>query len=440
MNFFKNIFEKCYNILFKSKTNNLLSRTNKKNCYINEDKNNESYSSNNESYISNNEIYSSNIDQNNISNNEIHNNIDLIVNKNEIKIKHNKSKILNNEINNEISKNINLNDKNDDDYKNNDYKNNDYNDYQIFKKYLKKDHLKQNNNFSNNKYFVKSNYKIGCGGYGNVYKIYCSNKNKYALKISYDKNYFINEVNILKKLNNYHKNIIIFYDYFDNLKNKIYILDFIKDFNFNYFNCIVFELSYKNTLFDFIEFKLNNKYFDSLSVKNIFSQIASAIKYAHSLNIAHLDLKLENILLYNYDEYKYHVKIIDWGFSYDYSKNNLINFNRGTKSYIAPEVLFKFYYKPNLVDMWSMGVCIFSCLYGFYPFEIATNDDYRFNKINYLQNLGKFDTVKEILNFYNNIKYPLIDKDLEYILNNLLIINPEKRLKINDLYMILKKN
>ena len=437
MFFFKNIYEKLYSMFNKCNNNNLFSKTDNNSL-------NKFYNLNNEIDYKNEDNKDYNKDYNKHDNKlDIKVNIKLankLHNKLETKSNNNSHNNLDNKSDNKLD---NKSDNNTDIFKeyNNINVNNDidYNDYNIFKKYLNNNHLDDKIDILNNKYYVKSTYKIGCGGNGNVYKVYFNNNNnyKYALKISYNKNHFYNEINILKKLNNYHKNIIIFYDYFDNFNNKIYLLDFIKDFEFNYYNCIIFELSYKNTLIDFIEYKLINKYFDSLSVINIFNQIVSALKYAHNINIAHLDLKLENILIYNYDKYKYHIKIIDWGFSYDYSKNKLIDYYRGTKSYVAPEVLRRIFYKPNLADLWSLGVCIFSCLYGFYPFEIATNCDFRFDKINSLQNLGQFNTVNEILNIYNNLKHPLIYKDLEYILNNLLVINPEKRLSIHKLYEIL---
>lgn len=78
-----------------------------------------------------------------------------------------------------------------------------------------------------------------------------------------------------------------------------------------------------------------------------FFQLASAVEYLHELNIAHRDIKLENILL---DDLM-NAQLIDFGFSYkyetelerdsgnrmmsDYIENQLI----GSLSYMAPELI-----------------------------------------------------------------------------------------------------
>lgn len=78
-----------------------------------------------------------------------------------------------------------------------------------------------------------------------------------------------------------------------------------------------------------------------------FIQIASAIEYLHNLDIAHRDIKLENVLLDNSNN----AKLIDFGFSYkaisdDFSSSakriiseNIENSLFGTLGYMAPELI-----------------------------------------------------------------------------------------------------
>jgi mitogen-activated protein kinase-activated protein kinase 2 len=49
-------------------------------------------------------------------------------------------------------------------------------------------------------------------------------------------------------------------------------------------------------------------------------QICSAVKHLHSLDIAHRDIKLENLLLSSNDENNYLIKLGDFGFAKESSK------------------------------------------------------------------------------------------------------------------------
>lgn len=57
--------------------------------------------------------------------------------------------------------------------------------------------------------------------------------------------------------------------------------------------------------------RIKSKKLDPKETKRIFKQIVDAVKYLHSINIYHRDIKLENILL----DYRRNVKLIDFGFS-----------------------------------------------------------------------------------------------------------------------------
>lgn len=102
--------------------------------------------------------------------------------------------------------------------------------------------------------------------------------------------------------------------------------------------------------------------------KFIFIQLASAVKHMHDSNIAHFDIKLENILL---DEF-YNIKLADFG-SAEIMENikSLFKYKKGTNWYMAPEVanwvFTKEAYSPFKADIYSLGVWLFLLLLGEFP-------------------------------------------------------------------------
>jgi len=66
------------------------------------------------------------------------------------------------------------------------------------------------------------------------------------------------------------------------------------------------------------------------------AQVASAVRYMHDLDVAHRDLKLENLLLLDAADA---VKLCDFGFVRDAAAGDLSRTYCGSKSYAAPEIL-----------------------------------------------------------------------------------------------------
>jgi serine/threonine protein kinase len=107
------------------------------------------------------------------------------------------------------------------------------------------------------------------------------------------------------------------------------------------------------------------------------SQIASALDAAHSAQIAHLDLKSDNVFLIKRGESLDHVKVLDFGISrcmaadVDKTQRGIL---MGTPEFMAPEQITT----PDLVDgradIYALGVLLYEMLTARRPF---VNDDPR---------------------------------------------------------------
>jgi serine/threonine protein kinase len=147
--------------------------------------------------------------------------------------------------------------------------------------------------------------------------------------------------------------------------------------------------------------------------KFIFKQLITSIKYIHSKNIIHRDIKLDNILI----DLNNNIKICDFGVGKQYIKGDKLKDKCGTPAYIAPEILKNFGYEGPPVDIWSSGVVLYAMLSGTVPF-----------KANQLKDLHKMilkGNYKKINGISSNAQ-DLIDKLLE--------VDPKKRISIEGIF------
>ncbi|XP_069500896.1 serine/threonine-protein kinase D3-like isoform X2 [Ambystoma mexicanum] len=101
--------------------------------------------------------------------------------------------------------------------------------------------------------------------------------------------------------------------------------------------------------------------------KFITTQILVALRHLHLMNIAHCDLKPENVLLSSDDAFP-QVKLCDFGFARIIGEKSFRRSVVGTPAYLAPEVIRNKGYNRSL-DMWSVGVIIYVSLSGTFPFN-----------------------------------------------------------------------
>ena len=151
-------------------------------------------------------------------------------------------------------------------------------------------------------------------------------------------------------------------------------------------------------------------------IKEIFRQICHAIKYLHDNNMAHLDIKPENIFMNDI----HCVKLGDFGSCFHWTPTNPMKIGKtGTSFYCAPEVKKHNYYVPAGSDIWSLGILLHVLCTGFWPYSAAT-DDLLHAKI------ASGDT-KLLLQ-----KLPE-DSALIFLLHGMLQNNPARRFNMNQI-------
>ena len=98
--------------------------------------------------------------------------------------------------------------------------------------------------------------------------------------------------------------------------------------------------------------------------KLIFRQLVSAVSYLHARNVVHRDIKLENILLDNGE-----VKLTDFGLATVCRPGLHMSTHCGTMLYWAPELFEAEAAYSRAVDIWALGVVLYTMLCGEPPFD-----------------------------------------------------------------------
>lgn len=99
---------------------------------------------------------------------------------------------------------------------------------------------------------------------------------------------------------------------------------------------------------------------------SIFSQLAQGLWCLHRHGVAHLDLKLENVLLQGRS-----VKLIDFGLARFFEVDQpYSDGHRGSYEYMGPEMLFQEPYLPARADIWALGVTLYTFLFGRFPYQV----------------------------------------------------------------------
>ena len=197
----------------------------------------------------------------------------------------------------------------------------------------------------------------GKGGFAKCYKVIdvdtklewaCKVVQKASLTKQRHKVKLQTEIKIHKSLN--HKHVVRFEDVFED-KEHVYI---------------IMELCTNQTLLECVKRK---RRLTESETRRYMLQMLDGVGFLHRSKVIHRDLKLGNLFLDRGDD----IKIGDFGLAckvqFDGERKRTLC---GTPNYIAPEVLEGKNGHSYEVDLWSIGVVMYTCLVGKPPFE--TND------------------------------------------------------------------
>ena len=245
---------------------------------------------------------------------------------------------------------------------------------------------------------------LGKGGFAKCYELICQDNNKIfaakmiaknSLKTDRQKQKLVTEIKIHKSC--HYPNIVAFEHNFEDSDN-VYIL---------------LELCQNQTL---NEIHVRRKTLTELEVQCYIIQLIKGLQYLHSHRIIHRDLKLGNLFLND----KMELKVGDFGLAtkldYDGEKKKTVC---GTPNYIAPEVISRAGHS-YAVDIWAIGIIIFTLLVGKPPFE--TRDV----KTTY----GKIKAAD--YSFPENCKISKVAKNL---IKKILVVDPKSRPSLKDILL-----
>lgn len=221
------------------------------------------------------------------------------------------------------------------------------------------------------------------------------------------------EIENLKKMNN--RYILKHHKYFKQ-KGKLYvIIEFVDNGNL-----LKIRKSYES----------NKEQFPEDKIWSIFFQCAECLNYLHSINIIHSNIKAKNI----YFTEDQTIKLGGFGISPIVSKDNkeiIENYLKKQENtyekvgeseiFMSPEIANEDKYGPQ-ADIFSMGVSLYNLCYFSFPYNLTLDDNRKqFEK----------DNSKK-----NNFEY---SKELNDILERMIVLQPDKRINAEELYKSVKE-
>ena len=174
---------------------------------------------------------------------------------------------------------------------------------------------------------------------------------------------------------------------------------------------------------DFYDFVGNySQYFNEKLIRTYFHHLIKGLEFLHNQNFAHLDIKLENLLIGE----DFNLRIADFDLSCSTSVRQILV--RGTKCYRAPEMIEAQCTNGPAADIYSAGIFLFILKSG----GIVPHTEYKSYKgIDLLDLFNNNNT--EFWRAHCRIQKKMasnFSEEFKELVNGMMRFNPEERLSI----------
>lgn len=160
------------------------------------------------------------------------------------------------------------------------------------------------------------------------------------------------------------------------------------------------------------------KSFSEAQAKIVIKTGLLALQYLNSKGIWHRDIKLENFLVLNSSPEVFKVLVCDLGYAKKFHHNEKGNEYIGTTIYAAPEILKGTPYNEK-IDIWSLGVTMFSLLSGKLPFPISPEST-------------MFDCIEKGAFFFSFKDWKGVSKEAKDLISNMIKVSPNERISVEE--------
>jgi len=213
-----------------------------------------------------------------------------------------------------------------------------------------------------------------------------------------------------------------------NLSGHPYMVSVLEFFEFQ--NQLYLIMEHVQT--DLLRYINSNHPIPRKEVERICRQLVEAVEFLHEQNIAHCDIKLENIL---FDPANKVIRLIDFGHSRIFSEEQPKKTKGiiGSPYYVAPEVFLNTEFNPFKADIYSLGVVFFALNQGALPFKDQ-------NGHRYYAALVKMEDSKLIVRpdlRFNNEERRKKSPKLTAMISKMLDLDSDRRPTLTDLKLLL---